>query len=66
MIKRLKDCHRCLYYIKESIVEESMCLKFSKLKTYLNGPQFERAKACRLDPHKCGESGVYYISNLLR
>ena len=66
MIKRLKDCQRCLYYLKATIEEESMCMKFSKLKIELNGPKFERAKDCRLDPHKCGESGVYYISNLLR
>lgn len=61
MIKKLRECQRCLYYLKDST-----CLKFSKLKTDLNGPKFEIAKECRADPHKCGELGMYYISNLLK
>ena len=67
MIKRsvVNECQRCLYYLKK----DSTCMKFLKIKTDLcnpNLPKFERAKECRLDPYKCGESGMYYIFNLLR
>ena len=58
------DCKRCSYYLKETIDEESMCMKFYKIKTDLcnpNSPNFERAKECRLDPYKCGEEGLYYF-----
>ena len=62
----VKNCKNCVYYLKQSIEEHSLCIKFGKVKTEFNSPTFDTAKECRLDPHKCGESASYYISNLLR
>ena len=65
----LKDCKNCLYYVKETIEEESLCMKFGKKTNDIdanpNVPKFETAKTCRSDTDKCGESGLYYLSNLL-
>jgi hypothetical protein len=36
----VNDCKSCCYYLKETIEEESMCMKFVKLKTYLYNPVF--------------------------
>ena len=69
IVRSVKDCKNCVYYLKQTIEEQSMCIKFLKIKNEFskaNVPKFESAKECRLDPYKCSESGSYYISNLLR
>ena len=57
-----KKCVDCLYYLANNIKEQSICLKFGKLK--LN--EFETAENARKDPKKCGPAANNYISRYLK
>ena len=61
-----KKCTDCMFYREGVIKEESECLKFGKTFNDKNSVNFYYAKDCRNDEEKCGKTGLYYISKLLK
>jgi hypothetical protein len=53
----IRFCKNCTYYLKDNIIEHSLCLKYAKEKWFI----FEKAEDVRKDRNKCGPEGFNFI-----